>query len=286
MSVALHAVLMIALAANLDWREPRPVSATAVSIKAQAIDQRVIDEQNRLLEQAQQARELEQQRERERVAAEKRAEEARVAEQERRVEEARLAEIKRKEDEQRRLEEVRKAEEQRVADELREAEEARKAEERRKAEQARKEEEARKAEEKRKAEEARKAEEKRKADEKRKAEAAARKQREDLLADSLQRELDREAAVSSGLLAEYQAMVTQKVRRNWNRPAGIKDDLKCVVKVVQIVGGEVVEVEITKCNGDAAVRRSIEAAIYKASPLPKPPDPSLFERVLEVIFVP
>ena len=39
-----------------------------------------------------------------------------------------------------------------------------------------------------------------------------------------------------------------------------------------------VGVAIMSCNGDEAVKRSIEAAIYRSSPLPEPPDPSLFDR--------
>jgi colicin import membrane protein len=34
------------------------------------------------------------------------------------------------------------------------------------------------------------------------------------------------------------------------------------------------------------VRQSIEAAVLRASPLPVPPDPSLFERNIEVRFKP
>jgi colicin import membrane protein len=37
---------------------------------------------------------------------------------------------------------------------------------------------------------------------------------------------------------------------------------------------------VTQCNGDAAVRQSIENAVYRASPLPDPPDPALFQRNL------
>jgi colicin import membrane protein len=48
----------------------------------------------------------------------------------------------------------------------------------------------------------------------------------------------------------------------------------------------VVNVRIGTCNGDASVRESIEAAAYRASPLPPPPDPSLFERNLEITFKP
>jgi colicin import membrane protein len=43
---------------------------------------------------------------------------------------------------------------------------------------------------------------------------------------------------------------------------------------------------VAACNGDDAVRRSIERAVLEASPLPKPPDPSLFERNLRVNFRP
>jgi colicin import membrane protein len=47
-----------------------------------------------------------------------------------------------------------------------------------------------------------------------------------------------------------------------------------------------VDVRVGACNGDDAVRRSIEAAVYKSSPLPPPPDPSLFERELLFKFEP
>ena len=51
-------------------------------------------------------------------------------------------------------------------------------------------------------------------------------------------------------------------------------------------GGEVVDVKVGRCNGDEAVRRSLEAAAYRASPLPQPPDPALFDRNLVVTFRP
>jgi colicin import membrane protein len=45
-------------------------------------------------------------------------------------------------------------------------------------------------------------------------------------------------------------------------------------------------VSIGECNGDQAVRDSIEAAVYRASPLPPPPDPALFDRHLVINFTP
>jgi colicin import membrane protein len=56
--------------------------------------------------------------------------------------------------------------------------------------------------------------------------------------------------------------------------------------VTQVPGGEVVGVKIGECNGDEVVRQSIEAAVYRASPLPEPPDPALFERNLKLEFKP
>lgn len=286
-SLGFHAVLMGALALKVDWRPSRPAAGAApVSIKARAIDQGAIDEQRERLEAARLERELAAQREREREDAQRRAEAERLAELEREAERQREAEQERLARIEREAEEVRRREEAREAEQARILEEQRQAEERRRAEEARKAEEARLEEERRAAEAARKAEERRKEEARRRAEEAARREREALLAESMQRELDRAAAVNSGLLDEYRALITQKIRRNWNRPGSASDDLKCIVEVRQIPGGVVRDVNVKSCNGDAAVVRSIEAAIYKASPLPRPPDPSLFERVLEVTFVP
>jgi colicin import membrane protein len=74
------------------------------------------------------------------------------------------------------------------------------------------------------------------------------------------------------------AQIRQKIQRNWSAPASAGAELKCSVRVRQVPGGEVVGVTILSCNGDDAVRRSVEAAIYRSSPLPEPSDPNLFDR--------
>jgi colicin import membrane protein len=53
-----------------------------------------------------------------------------------------------------------------------------------------------------------------------------------------------------------------------------------------VPGGAVSAVQVGSCNGDAAVRQSIADAAYRASPLPAPPDPALFDRDLVVTFAP
>jgi colicin import membrane protein len=96
--------------------------------------------------------------------------------------------------------------------------------------------------------------------------------------EEIEAEEDRMAAVDSGALAVYMAQIRQKIERNWSAPASAGAELECSVRVRQIPGGEVVGVTILTCNGDDAVKRSVEAAIYRSSPLPEPSDPNLFDR--------
>jgi colicin import membrane protein len=186
----------------------------------------------------------------------------------------------------------REAEEKRAA----EADASRKAQEKRDAEEAEAKHQAeekrqlevkRKAEEKRQAEERRQADEKRKVEEKRKAEEARlRAQREAELQHSLAAEEHVMAARSNGQLASWEAQIQARIQRAWLRPPSARAGINCIVYVTQVPGGEVVNVRLGECNGDAAVRESIQAAAFRASPLPPPPDPALFERNLEIQFKP
>ena len=97
-------------------------------------------------------------------------------------------------------------------------------------------------------------------------------------ADEIAAEENRLAAVDAGALAIYVAQIRQKIERNWAAPGSADAELRCSVRVRQVPGGEVIGVTILNCNGDDAVKRSVEAAIYKSSPLPEPSDPNLFDR--------
>ncbi len=139
----------------------------------------------------------------------------------------------------------------------------------------------RKREEERKEVLRKEAERKRLADIERQRRENERRRRE-LEDEHRQAEIDAEsirlAAVDSGALAVYMTQIRQKIERNWSAPASAGADLDCSVRVRQIPGGEVIRVTILSCNGDDAVRRSVEAAIHLSSPLPEPSDPSLFDR--------
>lgn len=124
--------------------------------------------------------------------------------------------------------------------------------------------------------------------------AAQRQQVEDKRRRDAQAELERQlaeedellAAADSGALAEYVALIRQKVERNWVRPPSARAGLECELYVTQIPGGQVTGVRIGDCPADEAVRRSIEAAVLRASPLPMPANQALFERNLRFVFKP
>ena len=108
--------------------------------------------------------------------------------------------------------------------------------------------------------------------------------RKELEAEQRQAELEAEerrfTARNSAEMAAYQFAIAQRIRRNWSVPASAGPETKCSVRVTQLPGGEVVGVNILNCNGDEAVRRSVEAAIRRSSPLPEPSNPDLFDRNL------
>jgi len=106
----------------------------------------------------------------------------------------------------------------------------------------------------------------------------------------LQAALDEEERVASlrasGLAAEWSAAIRARIERAWIRPDSARPGLDCTVAVTQAPGGTVLRVAVRTCNGDEAVRQSIEDAVLRASPLPAPPDPALFERELLLRFRP
>ena len=94
------------------------------------------------------------------------------------------------------------------------------------------------------------------------------------------------ASLSADDTARWVFALQQQIARNFVLPASAPEDLECVVNIRQLAGGQVVNVVVGRCNGDASVRRAIEAAVYKASPLPSPDNPRIFDRDLQITFKP
>lgn len=113
-----------------------------------------------------------------------------------------------------------------------------------------------------------------------------RQEEEDLRLAEIQAEEALTEARNSDEMARYMLALQQKVVRNWAPPASARAGLECVVRVRQLQTGDVTSVNVVSCNGDEAVVRSIEAAVRKASPLPVPANPILFEPDLRFVFKP
>jgi colicin import membrane protein len=97
-----------------------------------------------------------------------------------------------------------------------------------------------------------------------------------------------DAARNQGIINQYVGLIVGKVQRNWIQPPSSRIGLSCLVQVQLMPGGDVASVQIVQSSGDAAFDRSVEAAVYRAAPLPLPPDAGLFDsfRVLQFKFAP
>jgi colicin import membrane protein len=198
-------------------------------------------------------------------------------------EEAQQREQEERDAQQKKLDEQHKVEEEQQAQERKAAEAKAAAVQKARAEA----DEKKRQQDQRDAEAKRVADAKKRADDKRKQdEARLRADTEAELRKNLEQEEHANAVRSSGALASWVGQIANRIQRAWLRPPSARPGIDCQVFVTQVPGGEVTDVRIGTCNGDAAVRESIESAVRRASPLPPPPDPSLFERNLEIRFVP
>jgi colicin import membrane protein len=250
LSILLHGIVIGLLAYGFVSIRSRPTPHVQPAIQATVVDERRIQEEAQRLQQEEQERERQAQQERD---------QAEQARREREAEQQRVEELKQQREAEEKLAQEREQQRQQEEQEAQ-----------RKADEAKRQQQAKAA-----------------ADKKRKElEAKERKESEAELKKRLAEEERRSAAEDSGQLAEYIAQIQARIQRAWIRPPSAREGLRCIVNVTQVPGGEVVAVKIGECNGDDVVRQSIEAAVYRASPLPEPSDPTLFERDLRLEFKP
>ncbi len=263
----IFALTMIQMSLNAP---PPQLAIQAVVLDSSQINAAAQRQQEQERERQRQEQQLRQQQQAEQQRREQ--EQAAQREQEQRAEQERQLEVKRRQE----------AEQQRIAAEQA-AREKQEAERKQKAE----------AERQKKAE----AERKRVAEieRKQKEEAQRRKAAEDARLQAareaeLKRQLAEEEGVmqaeNAGLNSQWAALIQQHIERNWNRPPSARPGLECVIRVVQSPNGVVLSAQVERCNGDAAVKQSIESAVLRSSPLPPPPDRRLFQRNLILNFKP
>ncbi len=90
---------------------------------------------------------------------------------------------------------------------------------------------------------------------------------------------------SDDLSAKYAAAIQQKVKGQWTRPDSVPLGQKCQVSITQIPGGQVIQAKVVgNCAFDEAGKRSIEAAVLNAQPLPYRGFETVFQRTINFNF--
>ncbi len=87
------------------------------------------------------------------------------------------------------------------------------------------------------------------------------------------------------LSAAYTKALTDAIRNNWTQPDNVSSLQVCKIVIRQIPGGEVIDAQVDpSCPYDEQGRRSVEAAVLKAQPLPYRGFESVFSRNLTINF--
>jgi colicin import membrane protein len=110
------------------------------------------------------------------------------------------------------------------------------------------------------------------------------------LADEDRRAADRRNQVAQAArdkaLATYGDRIRAKIRGNIVLPPDLRGNPSAIFEVTQLPSGEVITARRVRSSGHAGYDAAVERAILKSSPLPRPDDPSLFERTLKLTFCP
>ena len=94
-----------------------------------------------------------------------------------------------------------------------------------------------------------------------------------------------ERGTDAALRAAYIDALTKAIRMNWTQPENISSTVACKIVIRQIAGGEVIDAQVDpSCPYDEQGRRSVEAAVLKAQPLPYRGFESVFNRTLTINF--
>ncbi len=149
------------------------------------------------------------------------------------------------------------------------------------AEQRQREEQTKQQAQRKKAEEEkRKQEEKQRIAAQQAREAAARKD----LEDAARRQQEARQATQSRIENDYKARIQAKIHRFTIIPPDLTGNPQAEYQVTLLPGGDVLSAKLVKSSGSPAYDAAVERAIYKAQPLPLPPDPALFPRFRELVL--
>lgn len=240
-------------------QQPEPVQAMVLT-------EADLKKQMDIIEHKEEKKKLEQKK------AEKRLEDllaqTKEAKKKQKQEEQKLAEIKKEQEQQKKKAEQKKKKladekKKKLVDEKKKKKELAKKKEKERLTKVKKEEERKRKE----------AEKKKKAELARKKKLEEEKRAKEL---ALQQRLEEERTEAA--LAQYVPIIRQKVGRNWNQPVNVQSGITASVLVKLSVTGEVLSATVTRSSGNSVFDRSVENAVYKASPLPIPQERGVNER--------
>jgi colicin import membrane protein len=86
------------------------------------------------------------------------------------------------------------------------------------------------------------------------------------------------------LLNRYIGQVKAAVHDHWNKPKELGDHQAVTLSLNLAPGGVVIQAKIAKSSGNPVFDRSAVVAVYKASPLPVPKNPALFDKFRHIDF--
>jgi len=80
----------------------------------------------------------------------------------------------------------------------------------------------------------------------------------------------------AGEVDKYKALILNAISQQWILPQNADSSMSSQFRIRLAPNGSVLEVALIRSSGDAILDRSAQSAIYKASPLPVPNDPTTF----------
>ena len=252
LSLVLHVLAAALLVMSFDYT-PKFESTPAVQVnivEAVKVDAKQVDAEVERL------RETDRKKEEDRRKLEKQVadmqKKAKDAEKQRKAEEEKLADLQKKKEVEQKEREV---EEQKLTEVKKQQEELDK---------------------KRKLEE----EKKKKEEEEKKRKTAEEALRKQMEAEQREHEAE-QLREDQALLAQYSSRILSAISQEFNL-TGLPPGLSCVLRIRTVPGGEVVAVQIATSSGNPVFDQRASDAVTKASPLPVPEDPRLFEKMRDI----
>ncbi len=95
----------------------------------------------------------------------------------------------------------------------------------------------------------------------------------------------REVSNTQTMQARYVDAIRTSIRQNWKRPSSVATGQTCDLNIRSLPGGQVVSVSVADhCDFNASERRTLEAAVLRAQPLPYVGFESVAQRNMVIRF--